>query len=318
MKNEIIHKIENILKMKRVSFENIKFLAGDASNRKYFSVKSQNIDRVLMYDNNPESLEKFVKISNLLSDKVTVPKIFLQLKENSILIIENLGKKKFSNIVNKANQNSLYLLATDALIHVHKQKFNYNLDFYDENRFTNESNLFFEWFLQEDSSLKDKLKQDFNNEFKSFINLLKNIPKVFIHRDYHVDNLFFIENKDKHFSCGWIDYQDALIGPCVYDLVSLTQDARIDVDTKIERKIIKYYLSSFSNIDPGKFEICYKVVAIQRHLKVLGIFKRLALRDNKKNYLVHIPRVIKMLKKNLDYKEFGSISKILMPLLNHG
>ena len=317
MKNEITHTIENILKMKRVSYEDIKFLAGDASNRKYFIIKSQNIDRVLMYDNNPESLKKFVKISNLLSDKVTVPKIFLKLKENNILIIENFGEKKFSNIVNKTNQNSLYLLATDALIHVHKQKINYNLDFYDENKFTNESNLFFEWFLQEDSSVKDKSKQDFNNEFKSFINLLKNIPKVFIHRDYHVDNLFFIENKDKHFSCGWIDYQDALIGPCVYDLVSLTQDARIDVDTQIERKIINYYLKSFSNINPTEFEICYKIIAIQRHLKVLGIFKRLAARDNKKNYLVHIPRVIRMLKKNLNNKEFRPISKILIPLLNH-
>ncbi len=318
MKNEIIHSIENILKMKRVSFEDIKFLAGDASNRKYFIIKSQNIDRVLMYDNNPDSLEKFVKISNLLSDKVTVPRIFLKLKENNILIIENFGKKKFSNIVNKTNQNSLYLLATDALIHVHKQRFNYNLDFYDENKFTNESNLFFEWFLQEDSSLKEKSKQDFNHEFKSFINYLKNMPKVFIHRDYHVDNLFFVENKDKHFSCGWIDYQDALIGPCVYDLVSLTQDARIDVDNKLERKIINYYLKSFGNIDPTEFELCYKVVAIQRHLKVLGIFKRLAIRDNKKNYLVHIPRVIKMLKKNLSSREFRKIFKILIPFLNYG
>mgnify|MGYP001311822247 CR=1 FL=1 len=318
MKNEITHTIENILKMKRVSYEDIKFLAGDASNRKYFIIKSQNIDRVLMYDNNPESLKKFVKISNLLSDKVTVPKIFLKLKENNILIIENFGEKKFSNIVNKTNQNSLYLLATDALIHVHKQKFNYNLDSYDENKFTNESNLFFEWFLQEDSSLIDKSKQDFNNEFKSFINLLKNIPKVFIHRDYHVDNLFFIDNKNEHFRCGWIDYQDALVGPCAYDLVSLTQDARIDVDANVERKIIKYYLDSFSNIDPAQFEICYKIIAIQRHLKVLGIFKRLAVRDNKKNYLVHIPRVIKMLKKNLGNKNFKLISKILIPLLNHG
>lgn len=318
MKNQIIHKIENILKMKNISYEDIKFLAGDASNRKYFIIKTQNIDRVLMYDNNPESLKKFVKISSLLSKKVTVPKIFLKLKENNILIIENFGAKKFSNIVNKNNQNYLYLLATDALIHVHKQKFNYNLDSYDENKFTNESNLFFEWFLQEDSSLIDKSKQDFNNEFKSFINLLKNIPKVFIHRDYHVDNLFFIDNKNEHFRCGWIDYQDALVGPCAYDLVSLTQDARIDVDANVERKIIKYYLDSFSNIDPAQFEICYKIIAIQRHLKVLGIFKRLAVRDNKKNYLVHIPRVIKMLKKNLGNKNFKLISKILIPLLNHG
>ena len=317
MKNEIIKEIESILKKKKISYENLKFLAGDASNRKYFNIKIQSKGFVLMYDDNPESLKKFIQISKVLSDTVTIPKIYLNFKVNNILIIENFGHKKFSNIINYSNQNFLYSLATDALIYVHKQKIDYNLNFYDENKFTNESNLFFEWFLQKDDSLKDKLKIDFNNEFKEFIDLLENIPKVFIHRDYHVDNLFLIENRNKHFRCGWIDFQDALVGPCAYDLVSLTQDARIDVDTQIERKIINYYLKSFSNINPTEFEICYKIIAIQRHLKVLGIFKRLAARDNKKNYLVHIPRVIRMLKKNLNNKEFRPISKILIPLLNH-
>ena len=260
----------------------MKFLAGDASNRKYFKIKIQGKGYIVMYDDNPKSLEKFIRISNLLSDEISVPSIFLSFKENNLLILENFGEKKFSNIVNKSNQNHLYFLATDALIHIHKQKFENNLEFYDEKKFTYESNLFFEWFLQNDDLLKEKLKTDFNNEFKSFINLLENIPKVFIHRDYHVDNLFFLENKNKHFRCGWIDYQDALIGPCVYDLVSLTQDARIDVNANIEKKIINYYLDSFYNIDHNQFEICYKIIAIQRHLKVLGIFKRLAFRDNKK------------------------------------
>ena len=317
MKNEIIKKIESILKKKKISYENLKFLAGDASNRKYFNIKIKNKDFVLMYDDNPESLKKFIQISKVLLDIVTIPKIFLNFKVNDILIIENFGHNKFSNIINYSNQNFLYSLATDALIHVHKQEIEHNLNFYDENKFTSESNLFFEWFLQKNESLKDKSKIDFNNEFKAFIDLLENIPKVFIHRDYHADNLFFIENRKKHFKCGWIDYQDALVGPCAYDLVSLTQDARIDVDTQIERKIINYYLKSFSNINPTEFEICYKIIAIQRHLKVLGIFKRLAARDNKKNYLVHIPRVIRMLKKNLNNKEFRPISKILIPLLNH-
>ena len=318
MKNEIIKEIESILKKKKISYENLKFLAGDASNRKYFNINIQNKDFVLMYDDNPESLKKFIQISKVLLDIVTIPKIFLNFKVNDILIIENFGHKKFSNIINCSNQNFLYSLATDALIHVHKQEIEHNLNFYDENKFTSESNLFFEWFLQKNESLKDKSKIDFNNEFKAFIDLLENIPKVFIHRDYHADNLFFIENRKKHFKCGWIDYQDALVGPCAYDLVSLTQDARIDVDTQIERKIINYYLKSFSNINPTEFKLCYKIIAIQRHLKVLGIFKRLADRDNKKNYLVHIPRVIRMLKKNLNNKEFRPISKILIPLLNHG
>ena len=72
------------------------------------------------------------------------------------------------------------------------------------------------------------------------------------------------------------------------------------------------------NIDKNIFDMCYKIIAIQRHLKVLGIFKRLAIRDNKKNYLIHIPRVIKMLEKNLSDTKFQSLSKIIKPLLNHG
>ena len=147
MKIEIIKKIESILKKKKISYENLKFLAGDASNRKYFNIKIQNKDFVLMYDDNPESLKRFIQISKVLSDTVTIPKIFLNFKVNNILIIENFGHKKFSNIINYSNQNFLYSLATDALIHVHKQKIDYNLNLYDENKFTNESNLFFEWFL---------------------------------------------------------------------------------------------------------------------------------------------------------------------------
>ena len=106
------------------------------------------------------------------------------------------------------------------------------------------------------------------------------------------------------------------MGPCVYDLVSLTQDARIDVDEKLEKKIKDYYIKNFSQINLESFNLCYKVIAIQRHLKVLGIFRRLALRDAKKQYLIHIPRVKNLLKKNLRNKEFSKISKIIEPLLN--
>ena len=93
--------------------------------------------------------------------------------------------------------------------------------------------------MNQDSLSKENLKNEFNFQFRDFLKELQSIPEVFVHRDYHVDNLFFLKNKNEHFRCGWIDYQDAVIGPCVYDLVSLTQDARIDVDKRIEKNVDK-------------------------------------------------------------------------------
>ena len=221
--------------MKGIIYGNIKFLAGDASNRKYFNIQIENQNYVLMYDNNPESLRKFIRVSNLLSKLITIPKIFFDLREHNILIIENFGNKKFSNIINKSNQSNLYFLAIEALVYIHRKGKDFKLNNYDHIELINESNLFFEWFLEKNGKIKKQLKRDFNNLFSPFLDLLEKIPKVFIHRDYHVDNLFLIEDKREHLGCGWIDYQDALIGPCVYDIVSLLQDARIDVPTSVEK-----------------------------------------------------------------------------------
>ena len=99
---------------------------------------------------------------------------------------------------------------------------------------------------------------------------------------------------------------DALVGPCVYDIVSLTQDARVDVDKEIEDNLIDFYLRKFSFIDKNLFLLSYKIIAIQRHLKVLGIFARLSKRD-KKNYLKHLPRVLKLLKLNLESNDFKTL-----------
>ena len=77
--------------------------------------------------------------------------------------------------------------------------------------------------------LRKILKDEFNLIFRKFLKKLEKLPQVFVHRDYHIDNLFFLKNRKGILKCGWIDYQDAVYGPSLYDLVSLTQDARIDV-----------------------------------------------------------------------------------------
>ena len=88
--------------------------------------------------------------------------------------------------------------------------------------------------------------------------------------------IYFLKNRKGILKCGWIDYQDAVYGPSLYDLVSLTQDARIDVNKNIEDFLVNFYIEQKKITDKDLFHFCYSLLGIQRHLKVLGIFCRLS------------------------------------------
>ena len=309
--------ISEKLKQNKIKFSNLKFLTGDASPRRYFLLNYRNRRSILMYDDDPENLLKYINLTENLNNIVSVPKIFIDLKEESFVILENF-KFKYSEILHNKNKKKLYKLALDALIHIHDRDLDFKLPKYSKDIFLGESNLFFEWYLKTKKNKEEifEIKSSFNNLFNNYLKKVFLLPKVFIHRDYHVDNLFYLNQRESHLRCGWIDYQDALVGPCVYDLVSLTQDARIDVEKKIEGELIENYLEKFRLIDKDLFLFSYTVIAIQRHLKVLGIFSRLATRDKKTIYLQFLPRVKKLLLKNLQVKEFFPLLKIIKPLLD--
>ncbi len=312
----LIQDLFKILKKKKIPCQELSCLAGDASPRRYFIIKQGEKKNVLMLDKNSESLKKFIKITKLLSGLVSVPKIFINESDEGILILENFQNNKFSDILSPSNKKKLYQFAIDALVYIHKNPPMLNLSQYSSDLFFEETDLFFDWFLKDISEKKISIfKSDFKEIFNNFLEKVFQLPNVFIHRDYHVDNLFGLFEREDHFRCGWIDYQDALIGPCVYDIVSLTQDARVDVDKEIEDSLIDFYLRKFSFIDKNLFLLSYKIIAIQRHLKVLGIFARLSKRDNKKNYLKHLPRVLKLLKLNLESNVFKTLRDFLRPLI---
>ena len=304
---EVIEKLER----ENIEFEKVSFLAGDASDRKYFLIQQGRQTNVLMLDSDKENLAKFLKVSELLKGYACVPKIIGNFKNSGILILENFNGNKFSEILSKSNQMKLYKIAVDALVNVHKNKVYEDIPKYTNRILFAESDLFFEWYLKMPKKKSNEIRIEFNSVFRDYLEKAFLVPSVFIHRDYHVDNLFYLKNKTKHFRCGWIDYQDALIGPCSYDLMSLAQDARIDVGNKVEKFIIKYYLDKVENVDREEFFFSYSVLAIQRHLKVLGIFSRLALKDKKKKYLKYIPRVLSLLKLNLRIKEFFPLQQVL-------
>ena len=153
--------------------------------------------------------------------------------------------------------------------------------------------------------------------FKSHLKKLEKLTYVPVHRDFHIDNLFYLPKRKKHWRCGLIDFQDAVLGPCVYDLVSLTQDARINVPKNLEILLVNFYKNRMKRVDLEFFTFCYKLVGIQRHLKVLGIFCRLSIRDKKHYYIKHLPRVRRLLLSNLKDDAFKDLFLLLKPIFTN-
>ena len=312
---EIRSKIKKILEKEKIEVKKLSLLAGDASNRKYFQYFSSQKNYVIMYDKDEKNLEDFIKVTKILKKFVVVPSIIHDFSKQSILVLENFGPTKYSEIITKKNRKKIYMLAVNTIFDIQKIR-NPDLSKYSLNMFIAESDLFFDWYLKNLKSTKIHLfKKEFNSLFKSYLSRI-DIPQVLVHRDFHIDNLFYI-SKSNSISCGLIDYQDAVVGPCTYDLVSLTQDARIDVPKELEYELINYFLEANLKIKREDFMLSYNLLAIQRHMKVLGIFCRLSLRDNKDQYLKHLPRVKKMLYENLKKENFEKLNSLLSPLLNH-
>ena len=313
---EIRSKIKKILEAKKIETKKLSLLAGDASNRKYFQYFSSKKNYVIMYDNDEKSINDFIKVTKILKKFVVVPSIIYDFSKQSILVLENFGPTKYAEIITKKNRKKIYKLAVDTIFDIQKIK-NPKLSKYSLTMFVKESNLFFDWYLNYLTKKEaNVLKKKFNFLFKSYFPYTEDIPQVLVHRDFHIDNLFYL-SKPKSIKCGLIDYQDAVIGPCAYDLVSLTQDARIDVPKQLEHELINYFLKGNLKIKRKNFMLSYNLLAIQRHMKVLGIFNRLSLRDNKGQYLQHLPRVKKMLHENLKKEKFEEFNVLLSPLLNY-
>jgi aminoglycoside/choline kinase family phosphotransferase len=124
---------------------------------------------------------------------------------------------------------------------------------------------------------------------------LSPLPTTLVLRDYHVDNLMWLPDRAGTARCGLLDFQDAVAGPRAYDLMSLLEDARRDIDPALTRAMTARYLAAFPGLDRDAFAADFAILGAQRHAKVIGIFTRLCVRDGKSDYLAHIPRVWRLL-----------------------
>ncbi len=187
-----------------------------------------------------------------------------------------------------------------------------DLSRYNEDLLLREMNLFSDWLLNK--HLNITLATDQVNAINTLFDLLvKNAieqPQVFVHRDFHSRNLMITEENNP----GVIDFQDAVVGPITYDLVSLLKDCYIKWDTKEINAWVNFYLNELAlhnselKLDREKFQRWFDLMGVQRHLKASGIFARLSHRDNKHTFLMDIPRTLSYI------VDLGSIYEELVPL----
>ncbi len=282
----------------------------DASFRRYFRIQRNNLSFIAM-DAPPEkeNSERFVEIAKLLrNNNIHAPKIIDKNLTLGFLLIEDLGNTTFLQALNNKTNFDLYKLAIDELIKIQQIDLkDSTLKQYDEALLNTELELLVDWHLPKNIR-QTSLLNNLHSLFDQLTQNSLNSPQVFVHRDYHSRNLMMTNKK-----ITIIDFQDAVIGSNTYDLVSLLKDAYIELEpTKVQALLAYFYQQANVQLDFASFEKQFDLMGLQRHLKILGIFKRLSLRDGKNQYLNDIPLVKKYVLQMADkYSDFTCLKALL-------
>ena len=275
--------------------------SADASFRRYFRATFDNRTLIVM-DAPPqhEDCRPFLHVAKLFEDAGThVPHVYAQDLLQGFLLLSDLGNTTYLQALTAANARDLYGAATDALIRIQLASRDHELPPYDDALLLREMRLFPEWYIAKHLgiTLSDAQNAKLETVFSRIIanNLAQ--PRVYVHRDYHSRNLMVVEPNP-----GIIDFQDAVYGPITYDLASLFKDAYIRwEEAEIIDWLVRYWEKARKaglpvHEDFSVFYRDYEWMAVQRHLKVLGIFARLYHRDGKDGYLKDLPLVMAYLR----------------------
>ena len=274
-------------------------LAGDASFRRYERLSHGSARAVLMDAPPIEDVRPFVALARHLNGLgLSAPRILAADEAAGLLVIEDLGDETYTRVLAKgADEAALYALAVDVLVDLHRRPASEalpaGLPSYDDERLLDEALLLLDWYLPtvSDREAPATLRDSYATVWRALFPIARAVPESLVLRDYHVDNLMWLPAREGTAACGLLDFQDGVTGPVSYDLVSLLEDARRDIDSSLIFAMLARYLAAFPALDQEAFAASYAVLGAQRHAKVIGIFTRLSRRDGKDAYLEHIPRV---------------------------
>ena len=275
---------------------NVRPASSDASFRRYFRVSSENTGKTFIVMDAPpdkEDCRPFIHITGLLrSVNVNAPAIITMDLEKGFLLLDDLGDRQYLDYLDQQNSDRLYTDALESLVNM--QRIEDDLPPYDRQKLLDEMGLFEPWYLNRHLGIELDAAQKSTLEavFQLLIDSALEQPRVFVHRDYHSRNLMLVDGNNP----GVIDYQDAVIGPVTYDLVSLFKDCYIEWPRDTVENWLDQYLQHTAVVIPvnrSRFIRWFDLMGVQRHLKVLGIFARLNYRDGKSQYLHDLPLTLK-------------------------
>lgn len=279
-----------------LDIQQIRPASSDASFRRYFRIEHSGGTQIAM-DAPPdkENIEPFVRVAELFKTAdIHVPAIYQQNYRQGFVLLEDLGATSLLEQLDQQSFDRLYRQAMDSLFKLQTSVdcTASGLPVYDRALLTRELGIFYEWYLEKllGISAAESLA---TNPNELLIESALAQPKVCVHRDYHSRNLM-LPARD---APGIIDFQDAVVGPITYDLVSLLRDCYVAwPDDQVYQWAHDYYQRLFAagllDTDFRQFKRWFDLMGLQRHLKAIGIFARLHLRDNKSGYLADIPRTL--------------------------
>lgn len=321
------------------------FLQGDASARRYARLVRVGGQRAILMDSPKqpdgppvrnglpysriahlaEDVRPFVAVGTALRQRgFRAPEVYAFDLDAGLLLIEDLGDHVFgTEVARGASQEELWERGVDTLATLRRHppdlemrlpdQTTYRLPLLDRGAFEIEAELLVDWYWPalHGKPVPEDVRTSFLENWRTVFARLDQLPKGWLLRDYHSPNLIALDARDGSGAVGIIDFQDALLGPEAYDLVSLLQDARVDVPVDIEMRLLDRYVLSVLAGAPGfdemTFRFSYAALGAQRNTKILGIFARLAQRDGKRQYLAHVPRLWNYLARDLAHPDLARL-----------
>lgn len=301
----------------------INFLAGDASFRRYARIVFDHKTLMLM-DAPPEKEDcaPFVKIDEFFAENgVRVPQILAKDLQHGFLLLEDFGDVLLSSLLNDDTVDAYYAQSFKQLVQLQSIDGKDQFPEYSYEKLISEMELFTDWMLPS-LNIQTTVAQSalIKRTFAILANAALAQPQVIVHRDFHSRNLMHIAGES---DLGVIDFQDAVIGADTYDLISITRDAYVQWNPERVYTWFKLFYDGLPETqkqdrDFQQFKKDADLMAIQRHLKILGIFVRLFERDGKAGYLKDLPRVMWYLRQESQaYPELAAfmqfIEDVVMP-----
>ncbi len=282
-------------------------VAGDASFRRYFRVRDGDRRAILMDAPPPhEDPKPFIHIAEYLKDAgFAAPEIFARDLTQGLVLLEDFGDQRMREHLDHhpEDEDAIYRQAVGLLRELHRVPAA-SLPAYDQAQYLREANLLTEWYCP--AQQLDVDAESFEAGWRKILEPVIAAQKlpVTVMRDYHAENIMLLEDG----GFGLLDFQDALIGHPAYDLVSMLQDARRDVSDELEESMLAYYLADHGKDAEEEFRSHYAILGAQRNTKIIGIFTRLSVRDGKQRYLDFLPRMWRLLEKDLQHPALAPIT----------